>query len=513
MNIRDKDQQSDRSLVHVLARGTGVNLGGVLVRVTVVFMHSLFAARLYGAAGYGLYAEGVAAAVLLSVIAQLGMARTLTRFVALFRAKGESAGVQHLLRLGLAISLPLAVGAGLILIFGSNRMARIFGDPLLASSFGVLGLAVPFLVTATLLSAFTQGFKDMRYKTIALDVVAPVVELLTMLALAWFGARTLGLSLAYTVSSAVAAALLVHFTRIDLKRARTEAVKPESRPTRALLGPMMRFGFSVWIVEILMEFSRRASILMLGIYESSAVVGIFGIVQRLVGLGGIFLLSTNLMFSPMVADLVGRGQINDLSHLHKTSARWIFGISLPFFLLLGFYSPRILAVFGLEFVSGAQALRWLVAGTLADVSTGNSGVILMMSGRPQFNALNETVRLLIIVVLNLLFIPKYGLLGAAWAITVGTVVFAALQVAETWWHLRIQPYSKSFLRVLIAGFFMLGLLWAWRAYVPADTAAWQWVILGGGLALAGYVAAMVAWGLSSEDKDILRAIRLRLLRS
>ena len=138
----------------------------------------------------------------------------------------------------------------------------------------------------------------MRYKTIALDVVAPVVELLTMLALAWFGARTLGLSLAYTVSSAVAAALLVHFTRIDLKPARAEAVKPESRPHRALLGPTTRFGFSVWIVEILMEFSRRASILMLGIYESSAVVGIFGIVQRLVGLGGIFLLSTNLMFSP-----------------------------------------------------------------------------------------------------------------------------------------------------------------------------------------------------------------------
>ena len=512
MHDRNDAQQHDRSLMRVLAMGTGINLGGVIVRVTVVFVHSLFAARLYGATGYGHYTEGVAAVMLLSVITQLGLGRALTRFVALFRAKGESSGVGYLLRLGLAVSLPLAVGAGFVMSFGSNQLAALFGGPSLVSAFRVFGLAVPFLVLATLLASFTQGFKDMRFKTIALDIVAPAVELAAMLLLAWFGAQKLGLSLAYTVSSVFAAVLLIHFARIDLRRARTETVELRHYPTRTLLGPMMRFGVSVWVVEILMEISRRASVLMLGIYGNSAMVGIFAIVQRLVGLGGIFLISTNLMFGPMVSDLVGRGQIGDLSRLHKTSARWIFGISLPFFLLLSFYSSRILAVFGLEFVIGSQALKYLVAGTLVDVSTGNSGIILMMSGRPQFNALNEVVRLLIIIGLNYLLIPQYGLVGAAWAIGLGTVVFSALQVAETWWYLRVQPYSKSFLKVLIAGFFMIGLLWVCRAFVPTATTSWQWIVLSSGLALIGYVAVMVGSGLESEDKDILRAIRVRLLR-
>jgi O-antigen/teichoic acid export membrane protein len=512
MRDRDTDQMTDGSLVRLLARGTGINLGGVIVRVVVVFMHSLFAARLYGAAGYGLYTEGIAAVMLLSVIAQLGMGRALTRFVALFRARGESDGVGRILQLGLAASVPLAVSAGLVLSFASKQVAGLFGASALGASFRVYGLAVPLLVMATVLASFTQGFKDMRHKTIAMDIVAPIVELAAMLLLAWLGAQTLGLSLAYTLSLAFATAILIRFARADVKRARAESLEQGNHPVSRLLGPMMRFGCSVWVVEMLMEMSRRASVLMLGIYEDTATVGIFGIVQRLVGLGGIFLLSTNLMFGPMVSDLVERRQIGDLDRLHKTSARWILGLSLPFFLLLGFYSPRILALFGLAFVSGTQALRYLIAATLVDVSTGNSGILLLMSGRPQFNAFNEAVRLLITVVLNVLWVPKHGLLGSVWAIGVGTVVFSTLQVAETWWCLRVQPYSKTFLKILIAGGFMIGFLWAWQAYAPLKTESWQWVILSGGLALVGYAAIMLAWGLDGEDREILGAARVKLLR-
>ncbi len=497
--------------VRVLALGTGVNLGGVVVRIALVFLHSLFAAHLFGAAGYGLYTEGVAAVLVLSAMTQLGMGRTFTRFVALLRTQGQTGGLRRLLRFGLVCSLPLALGAGLLLSVGSMQMARLFGSPLLASPFRVLGAAVPLFVAATLLASFTQGFSDMRYKTIALDVAAPAVELAAMLILAALGASALGLPLAYTLSGAVATVLLVFFVRLCLMRATSAPAEPCRGGAPVAGAQLMKFGLSVWTVETLMEVSRRASVLMLGAHVSSAFVGVFGVVQRLVGLGGIFLLSTNQMFGPMVADLVGRGRIHDLSHLHKTSARWILGVSLPFFIILGVQSPWLLRIFGPDFVMGTWTLRLLVASTLLDVSTGNSGVVLMMSGRPQMNAINETVRLVIIVALNLVLIPSFGLVGAALAIGVGTLVFSGMQLVETWKIVGVQPYSRSLVKILAAGAGMVGLLWVWQASAPVGATSWQWTAGGSGLALAAYAVFMVFWGLDHEDKALLRTVRAKVM--
>ena len=508
----DDNSGSPSGLATALARGTGMNVAGFAARVVLVSLHSLLAARLFGARSYGVYTVGMAAVGLLSFIGQVGFGRTITRFVALYYGKDEPESIVRTLKLVLQISMPASVAVGLVLGVGAEPMARLFGEPVLVSSFRVLALAVPALTLATLLAAFTQGFQRMRHKVIALDMVGPGVEVVGLVVLALLGAGQLGLPIAYTLSLVLSGALLIYYARVDIGRlaAKLPASASVSRePTsRAMLG----FASSVWAVNILMNVRRRASVLMLGVMGTSASVGVFGVLQRLVVLGTTFLISFNSMFGPMVANLVERQRYGELSRLYKVSTRWMLIVSLPFVVTLGFFGREILQLYGPEFVRGSSALWYLAGALFFQVATGSCGVILMMSGRPQYSAMNEAIMLVTVVALNVLLIPPYGLLGAAWAVAAGTVMVNTLRVIEVWWHLRMHPYSMPVLRAVAASAAMSAVLWAWRAHVLGDSMVVPVLGLGVIVGMLVYGVVLIVLGLDQEELEMLRAVRGRLRR-
>jgi O-antigen/teichoic acid export membrane protein len=275
-----------------------------MIRIVLVFLHGWVAARLFGAEPYGIYVEGVATVILLSAIGQLGLSRAVTRFVAIHIARHEPGDVFRTLTAVLKIGMPVAVGIGLMLTLSAGSISGIFHTPTLAIWLRILGVAVPLLTLSTLLSAFTQGFQRMRHKTIALDIVAPAVEVMCLILFAKIGVGSTSLPLAYVSSLVTASVLLIFFSRVDLQTLEPDLPRAAAHSSRISLKPILSFAAPVWVAEMLMTATARLSVLMLGLFAASAAVGIFGVAQRLVGLGGVFLLSINLMFGPMVADVV-----------------------------------------------------------------------------------------------------------------------------------------------------------------------------------------------------------------
>jgi O-antigen/teichoic acid export membrane protein len=146
------------------------------------------------------------------------------------------------------------------------------------------------------------------------------------------------------------------------------------------------------------------------------------------------------------------------------------------------------------------------------VATGSCGTILMMSGHPEFSAINEAIMLVTVVGLNLLLIPRYGLLGAVWAVAAGLVAVNTLRVIQVWWYLRIHPYSLGLLKVATAGVTMCAILWGWRVYGLHESTTWYLLLLGAGLALLVYGIVLIVLGLEKEEVEALQALRQRLRR-
>lgn len=486
-------------LTSTLARGTGINLFGFLFRTAFVFLHSVLTAQLFGAAIYGQYAVALAGVMLLSSVTEIGLARTLIRFVAAELASENKGRVRELLWLSLKITVPVALVMALVMVIWVEPVANLFGDQALETALPIFALALPVLTLMTILSSYTQGFARMRYKTLALDFIRPGVELLAVVTFAFFGYTNsaVPLAIAYAISIAVAAIALIYYIATSLMPAASPDMLQEDPP---LTASVLRFTLPVWLMDLLSSAATRSSFLLLAALGTSTMVGIFAVLQRLITFGITFLVSTNMIFAPLVADLTSRRDISEFARLYKLSTRWILTVSLPLFILMAYFGPELLSAFGEEFTSGYVPFLVLIVGGLINVATGSS-VTLTMAGYPHNTAFNQALNLVMLVGLGVWLIPLYGLLGGVIAVTSGIALASILQVVQLWFHLRVHPYDRGFLKVLVAGSLLCLVL-----FIPRNMLSTTWpidifTIL---VALVIYFATLVALGLSPEEKVTIR---------
>lgn len=66
------------------------------------------------------------------------------------------------------------------------------------------------------------------------------------------------------------------------------------------------------------------------------------------------------------------------------------------------------------------------------------GNMISAFGKARFNTISGVITLVFAVVLNFLFIPKYGLLGATWATCISLIISSVLNLAYFIWYLKYE---------------------------------------------------------------------------
>jgi O-antigen/teichoic acid export membrane protein len=186
-------------------------------------------------------------------------------------------------------------------------------------------------------------------------------------------------------------------------------------------------------------------------------------------------------------------------------SKWTFTVNLPLFLILQLFPGVILSIFGREYAGGATALLLLAWGNLVDATTGICGVVLDMTGKTGLKLVNTIVASGLLLGLNLLLTPRYGLVGAALASATANAGVNLLRVAEVYVLYRLLPYNASFLKPVAAGIVALGAGWVTsQSFLTEETLVFTLIHT---VVLVGvYAAAILLLGLDREDRTVLRHI-------
>jgi len=116
--------------------------------------------------------------------------------------------------------------------------------------------------------------------------------------------------------------------------------------------------------------------------------------------------------------------------------------------------PIVTFLFGAEFAAAAPALP-VLAGAFVSISfgylVGNMVVILELQ---RVFLRNAAVGLVINVVLNVVFIPRYGFQAAAWITLLTEATVMSLSMREVLRALAMRPRLERFARVLAAALVM-----------------------------------------------------------
>jgi O-antigen/teichoic acid export membrane protein len=391
------------------------------------FVLSVVLARLLGPEGVGLYFLALTVNTLAVVVGRMGLDNALVRFTASNVAANDWRAVKGVSQQGITLSLMVSVAvAGVIVVLAPWLAEVVFSEPALVSLIRVMALAIVPVSLFTLYAQLLIGLKKVK------DAIA--VQLVWLPALTVLGVIVLVPSLG--VQGAVWAYLLASLTTLLIGLWRWRGFT--SSRTRGMRGYFDRtklFSSSIplfWM-SIFQEILKWSPTLMLGIWGTSADVGLFGVALRVAFLISFVLVAVNSVVSPKFAVLYNQGDMVALGQTARNSAKLMTLMAAPIFALFLIAPGWIMSIFGAQFSGGAAILSILALGQFVNVATGSVQQVLMMCGYEHLLRNVAIICAILMILLNLMLIPLLGVLGAALA-TASVMIFQNLLVASLVWR-------------------------------------------------------------------------------
>lgn len=498
MTDLNQPEKGDTRNILSIARGSGFLAAGDLFNYASRTISALVLAKALGATEYGLYNLAVSSAFVFSGIADFGLQAAMERFIAVFSKRKDHAGVRGAIQTGIFVTSVGAIGMALVMMLLAPTLAeRLFDEPELTVLLRVFAVIVPILALSNILAAVARGYKRMDHSAFAYDFIQPLIRVVLILAFALLGLNALVASIILGVSYSAAVIALIYLTRNEIAD-RTDRVEP-----RRDVKDLSVFAFPFWLSSLMTKVRRNLQALLLGAFNTAASVGIFSLVSSANLIGRISNLAISTSMRPVIAELFDSGDSEEMSRLYKTTTRWTLTLNLPIFIVLIAYPEPILALFGESFISGAAALTILAAAEFVNAITGTCGSIVDMSGRGILKVVNKAVLIGLLVGGNVLLIPPYGVIGAAFAVLIGTVVINVMRVSEVRWFAGIQPWDWRTLRPLSAGIVAFGASRVTDIWVPS-AGGFGALVTNLLIVTIVYVATLLLLGLPDDDRAVLQ---------
>ncbi|ALF59163.1 flippase [Psychrobacter urativorans] len=382
---------------------------------------SIVLTRALGAESFGIYVYVFALVALFSVPAQFGMTTLIVRET----VRAETEGNWSLLRgiwrwaniTASIISVALIICCIIYFTFFAGSNHKVSDD----NAFIYAIAAIPFLALSGLRSASLQGLRKIVQSQIPEGIIRPLI-LIALILFYWFfisndmtSETAVMLSVLSIIISFIFGAWLLH----------------RETPIEVLKKPKPQYKTKLWLKSVipftLLEgvgvINTQTDIVMLGIFGSATDVGLYRIASQGASITTVGLTVVAMAAMPYFARFYAQSDILKLSKVAVMTARASMLLAIPFSLLFMFYGDSILTIaFGNEFANGYSVLMVLTIIQLLNAMFGTSGRILNMTGHEQDTLKGMLVATFCNIVLNFIFIPSYGAVGAAWATGISILI-------------------------------------------------------------------------------------------
>jgi O-antigen/teichoic acid export membrane protein len=101
----------------------------------------------------------------------------------------------------------------------------------------------------------------------------------------------------------------------------------------------------------------------------------------------------------------------------------------------------------------------LMIGQLVDMITGLNFELIGVTKYFRFNFWIALTLMVVVLILNYFLIRIFGIYGAAWATTLGLVLFNAGKTIFLWRRMDMQPFTKAIIPLLVVGALAGGIAW------------------------------------------------------
>ncbi len=384
-------------------------IGSRLIRAVII----IYAARVLGAAEYGIFSYALGIAAFFTIFADIGISQIITRDLA---QKPEKEMQYFSTAFWLKI-LVLSITT-ILLLFVAPYFTKIEAARIL----------IPFIAIITIfdgLREFSLGLFRAKEK---MELEA-LISVFTNISITIFGFIALYISAnAKSLTFSYAASTALGFL-VSLIIARKYYSKVFTNFRKDLLRPIFTSAYPIALLAFLGAFMLNTDFIMLGWWRTSEEIGYYSasqkIIQLLYSLGAI--IATSLF--PLLSRLVASKESDRVKNLMGRGLTMVFFMSIPIFAGGAILAKPIIAlVYGQEYLPATSSFQILVLTPFFIFPQLLLGNFILAHNQQKKLKLPAALGSIGNIVFNIILIPLYGIAGCSMA----TVLAQLLNTSITW---------------------------------------------------------------------------------
>lgn len=374
-----------------------------MVTAVFRFIASIVVARTLGPSNLGVLTIATVVMGISGRVVELGLTTTMVRKVAFYISQDDEDSAVGVFRKVYIFRVLVSIVLLGLFFFLAPRVAVTF--------FHNESLIVPLQLAA--LGAFIYNVWNHsegvlraleRFKEIAIiNVVSQVVRTGLILLFAYLALLDVEKTLVFNISQVVVGFAIASFI---IPRRFFGKKTQKSYPLRTIL------AYSGWmyLFSLLFMLFDRLDVLMLGYFRQAVEVGVYSVAFTLIKPFELIPETFNTVFLPKVSKFTSKNQIYSYfkDTLKVTGLIAVIGILLIF--LAG---PLITTFYGTKYLASIRLFQILVGAFILLTMINPLNLVGHSLNKPQVFALMAGINLFLNFFGNLIFIPRYGALGAA----------------------------------------------------------------------------------------------------
>jgi len=196
---------------------------------------------------------------------------------------------------------------------------------------------------------------------------------------------------------------------------------------------------------------QRIDQLMVASYLGSQAAGVFSTAMYFATLIEIPKRSLMGIMQPVLVDAFKKEDMHKVSELYQKSSLNLMLLGGTLFVLIWINVNEIFELIPRqkEFVSGIFVVFFYGLAKVFDLGMGCNNEIIVFSKYYKVNLPLQFILVLIVIFTNKIFIPEFGVVGAALATFISVVTYNLIRFLFLFYKMRIQPFSIKTLLIAI----------------------------------------------------------------
>jgi len=416
------DQPNRQAMTRHVVLSSLSNYVGKFVNLISWFILTPFILNQLGDRSYGLWVL-VGSVTAYGLLLNLGITDAVTKYVAEFRAKGET---QHATSI-IATGLLLNTGIGLLLILVSVLLApfltNVFHLPVgeqrtVTRLFVLSGVGVGLTIPCGIAIAVLRGLQRFDLLNIS-SVLATLLTVGATVLVVLSHRGVIGLAIVGIVVT-----LVIQIFNIWL----IYRIAPELRfgshlGSRSQIRTLVSYSSALFVMTLGGYLESRSDEIVIGGFLPVASVTPYNLARRLSGLPQTLTEQFLMLLLPMASEMHARENWNQLRSLYIISTRVTLAIFTPIAVILMILARQILTLWiGTTYAQYSYLVLILVTASLIDTSQWPAGFVLQGMAKHRPLAIMTIVSGVANLTLSVLLVSRWNLMGIALGTLIPTTI-------------------------------------------------------------------------------------------